>query len=201
MRFYPDVPRQRWTTLARDVLVLALLALFAWLAVAVHDAVDSLAVLGEGVEAAGTSVEDRFATAADAVADVPVVGGPVGDALRGAGEGTGGNVAEVGREGTDRVHRLADLLGAVTFLIPALLLLVGTLPERVGQIRRLTAASRVLHAEDEERTRLLAMRAAFSLPYGQLLRYSEDPFGDLAAGRHAALAAAAYDDAGIRPRR
>jgi hypothetical protein len=200
MRFYPDVPRQRWTTLARDVLVLALLALFAWLAVAVHDAVDSLAVLGEGVESAGTSVEERFATAADAVADDRDVGGPVGDALRGAGEGTGGNVAEAGREGADRVHRLADVLGAVTFLVPALLLLFGTLPQRVGQIRRLSAAARVLQAEDGERTRLIAMRAAFSLPYSQLLRHSEDPFGDLAAGRYAALAAAAYDDAGIRPR-
>ena len=44
------------------------------------------------------------------------------------------------------------------------------------------------------------MRAAFSLPYGQLLRYTPDPFGDLAAGRHEGLLAAALEDAGLAAR-
>ena len=200
MRFYPDVPGQRRATVARDVLVLALLALFAWLAMLVHDAVDGLAVLGEGVESAGTSVQEGFGTAAEAVDGTPVVGGTLADALRSAGEGTGGNVAEAGRTGEDRAHRLADIVGALTFLLPALLLLVQTVPQRVTQVRRLTAANRVLRAAGDDRERFLAMRAAFSLPYARLLRYTEDPFGDLAAGRYDALAAAAYDDAGLSPR-
>ena len=201
MRFYPDVPGQRRTTIARDALVLALLALFAWLAVLVHDAVDGLAVLGEGVRSAGTSVQEGFGTAAEAVDGTPVVGGTLADALRSAGEGTGGNVAEAGRAGEDRAHRLADIVGALTFVLPALLLLVQTVPQRVGQVRRLTAANRVFHAGGEERERFLAMRAAFSLPYARLLRCTDEPFRDLAAGRYDALAAAAYDDAGLRPRR
>jgi hypothetical protein len=45
---------------------------------------------------------------------------------------------------------------------------------------------------------ILAARAAYSLPYRELARYTRDPFGDLAAGRHAALLAALADDAGIR---
>jgi hypothetical protein len=45
------------------------------------------------------------------------------------------------------------------------------------------------------------MRAAFSLPYAQLLAYTRDPFGDLAAERYDALVAAALDDAGLRPLR
>ena len=42
------------------------------------------------------------------------------------------------------------------------------------------------------------MRAAFSLPFSQLLRYTKDPMGDLASGRYEALLAAVLDDAGLR---
>ena len=201
MRFYPELPAQRLATLARDLVVVGLLALFAWLAVQVHDTVAELAVLGRGVHEAGSAVEGGFERAAGAVEGAPVVGDDLADGLRRAGEGTGGNVAAAGREGEQRVHRLANLLGVATFLVPALLLALYALPARIEQIRRLTAAQRVLgESPGGERRRLLAMRAAFSLPYGQLLAYTRDPLGDLAAGRYDALVAAAFEDAGLRPR-
>jgi hypothetical protein len=171
-RLYPDVPSARARVIARDLLVLLLLALFAWLGLKVHDAVDRLAVLGEGVREVGENV--------------PLVGGPVED---------------LGRAGEDRVHRLANLLGLIVFGLPAVLVLVRFLPERVRQVRALTAASRVLAEPDSvERRRLIAMRAAFSLPYGQLLAYTRDPLGDLAAERYDALVRAALDDVGLRER-
>ena len=200
VRLYPDDRRRRISAVLADLAVVALLVLFAWLAVEVHDAVDRLAVLGEGVRTTGTAVQGGFESAADAVDDVPVVGGEVADGLRSAGEGTGGNVAELGRSGEDAVHRLANLLGVVTFLLPSLVLLATTLPRRIALVRRLTTAARVLAEDDApERRRLIAMRAAFSLPYGRLLEYTPDPFGDLAAGRYDPLVAAAFDDVGLRP--
>lgn len=202
MRFYPEVPSQRFATLARDAVVLALLVVFAWLGLKVHDAVDELAVLGEGVRDAGESVQGRFERAADAVEGAPVVGGEIADGLRQAGEGTGGSAAELGRDGEERVHRLANLLGVLTFAVPALLLLVQALPPRVAQVRRLSAAKRALRDVEAngERTRFVAMRAAFSLPYAELLRYTADPFGDLAAERYEPLVLAAYEQEGLRPR-
>jgi hypothetical protein len=171
VRLYPDVPRARARTALRDLLVLVLLGLFAWLGVQVHDAVDKLAVLGEGVRKVGENV--------------PLVGGPVED---------------LGRAGEERVHRLANLLGLIVFGLPAVLVLARFLPDRVRQARALTAASRVLvEPESVERKRLIAMRAAFSLPYGQLLAYTRDPLGDLAAERYDALVQAALDDVGLRP--
>jgi hypothetical protein len=200
MRFYPDIPSRRASTLAADLLTILALVLFGWIALEVHDAVDRLAVLGEGVNEAGSSIEDGFDTAADAVDGTPVVGGELADGLRDAGEGSGGNVADLGREGEDRTHRLADILGIVTFGLPALFLLLRTVPPRVAQMRRLTAAERVLvEGDSAEHRRLVAMRAAFALPYGQLLRYTQDPLGDLEAGRHDALVRAALEDAGLRP--
>jgi hypothetical protein len=200
MRIYPDIHRRRVNVAARDGIVVALLALFAWAAFAVHDAVDQLAVLGTGVREAGTSVEGAFDTAADNVEGAPLVGGTLGDALRGAGEGTGGNVADAGRAGENAVHRLADILALTTFVIPALLLLLRYVPMRVDLIRRLTAADKVLRLDaSPDRRQAVAMRAAFSLPYGQLLEFTPDPLGDLVAERYDPLIAAALDDAGLRP--
>jgi hypothetical protein len=197
MRLYPDIPSRRASTLVRDLLTAALLVLFAWIALKVHDAVDRLAVLGEGVNAAGSSVEDGFDAAADAVDGTPLVGDELADGLRGAGEGSGGNVADLGQAGEDRVHQLADILGLVTFFVPATLLLLRVVPARIAEMRRLTAAHQVL-VTGEASAQTLAMRAAFGLPYGQLLAYTPDPFGDLEAGRYDALVEAVLEDAGLR---
>jgi hypothetical protein len=199
VRFYPQLPGQRIGTISRDLLIVALLLLFALFGRAVHDAVDALAVLGEGVRTGGESVRSGFESAADAVDGTPIVGGDIADGLRDAGEASGGNVAELGQSGEDKVHHLANLLGFVTFAAPAALLLLWMIPPRIRQIRQLTAASRVLREPAGERRRLLAMRAAFGLPYSQLLRYTKDPIGDLAADRYEPLVEAVLEDAGLKP--
>jgi hypothetical protein len=198
MRFYPDAPAERAKAIFRDVFVVGLLVLLALLGLRVHDAVDKLAVIPHGVDSAGSAVQGGFRQAADKVGDVPLVGGDLAGGLRDAGNATGGNVSELGREGEGRVHDLANLLGAITFGIPALMLLATTVPARVEQVRSLTGASRVLRGADP---RLVAMRATFSLPYDDLLRHTRDPFGDLAAERYDALVAAALEDAGLHPLR
>jgi hypothetical protein len=198
---YPELRGPRARALTADVASIVLLLLFAWAGLKVHDAVDRLAVLGEGVQATGGVVQDGFDSAADAVDGTPVVGDDIADGLRSAGEGSGGEVVELGEEGEESAHDLANLLGLVTFALPAVLVLALWLPGRVDQVKRLRDASRVLgDQETTERRRLLAMRAAFSLPYGQLLAYTPDPIGDLASERYDALVAAALEDAGLRPR-
>ncbi len=199
MRLYPDLRGPRLDAMARDAATLLGLFLFAKIGLAVHDAVDKLAILGDGVESAGQAVSGGFERAADAVDGTPVVGDDVGDALRGAGEGSGGEVEELGRGGAGAAHDLADLLGLLFFLLPSALLLLWALPPRIAQARRLSAASRVLREPDSpERRELLAARAAFGLPYGTLLRYTEDPIGDLEAGRFDALVRAELEQAGLR---
>jgi len=185
--------------MARDAATLLGLFLFAKIGFAVHDAVDKLAILGDGVESAGQAVSGGFERAADAVDGTPVVGDDVGDALRGAGEGSGGEVEELGRGGAGAAHDLANLLGLLFFLLPSALLLLWALPPRVAQVRRLSAAARVLREPGSpERRELLAARAAFGLPYGTLLRYTKDPIGDLQDGRYDALVRAELEQAGLR---
>jgi hypothetical protein len=199
MRLYPDLPRQRRATLAGDAaLVLALLVL-AWLAMWVHDAVLELTSVGRGVQEAGRSVESGFESAAGAVDGVPLVGKQLSGALRDTSGDTAGQAVEAGRAGVQAAIDLANLLGWLAFLVPAGLLLSRVLPARVRQVRRLTDAARVLYLPDnDDHRRLLASRAAFGLPYGTLLRHTEDPLGDLREGRHDALVAAAFEDAGLK---
>jgi hypothetical protein len=200
MRLYPDTADDRGRAVAKDALVLLTLFVLAWLALKVHDAVDQLAVLGSGVRESGEAVETGFEQAGEAASGIPVVGGDVEEALRDAGSGTGGEVAQAGSDGEDKVHDLADLLGLLFFAIPASILLVATLPGRIRQFRELNATERLLDVTSEERRRLVAMRAAFGLPARELARHTKDPLGDLAEGRYDPLIAAAYDEAGLRRR-
>jgi hypothetical protein len=166
MRFYPDIPARRFRTLVRDALLLVLLLFLALLGLWVHDVIDKLAVLGEGVRKVGGAI--------------PFAGDPIED---------------LGRRGENDVHHFANVLGFLFFALPAVAVLVWYLPRRIQQVRALTAASRVLRGADP---RLVAMRAAFSLPYGQLVAYTRDPFGDLASEEYGPLVDAALEEVGLR---
>jgi len=200
VRFYPDTPHSRRAAILGDVLVLVLLLLLAWLGLKVHDAVAELAAVPRGVGDTGAALQRGFEDAGDAVGSVPAVGEPIGDALRDAGQSAGGRIRTTARSGEEDVDDLANLLGFLMFLLPAVAVLSRYLPERVESVRRLTAASQAIGtALTPERERSLAMRAAFGLPYERLVRFTPDPLGDLEAGRHDGLVAAALDDAGLRP--
>ena len=198
MKLYPEVPGRRTQAIAIDVATIAAVLLFAWLGTVVHDGVEEVTAVSTGVQEVGGSVEGAFQDAGEAVGGAPIVGGQVRDALEDAGRGTGGRAVEAGREGEESIRSLADLLGWLTFLVPAALLLSRTLPPRVAEVRKMSAAARVLGSGAGDG--VLAQRAAFGLPYGTLLRHTKDPLGDLEAGRHDALVAAALEDAGLRRR-
>ena len=199
MRLYPDIPAARRSAIVRDVVVLLLLVLFAWLGLKVHDSVQSLASVPRGVADSGGAIRDGFSSAGDAVGAAPVIGGSLRDALRNAGASTGGQITETGRAGVRDVNHLANVLGWLMFLLPALVLLAGFVPGRVRDVRRLTAAARAVGpALTPERRHSLAARAAYGLPYERLMPHTRDPLGDLEAGRYDGLVAAALEDAGVR---
>jgi hypothetical protein len=202
VRFYPDIAAPRAAAILSDLLILLLLVLLAWLGLKVHDAVADLASVPRSVSDGGSAIQHGFESAGDAVGDAPVVGEPLAGALRDAGAATGGTMTEAGRQGEEDVNNLADLLGALVFLLPAVVVLARYVPTRITAARRLTAASRAIGpvlTPDRERT--LAMRAAYGLPYERLVRYTRDPLADLEDGRYDRLVAAALDDAGLRPPR
>lgn len=216
MRLYPASPRRRAAAMAGDLAVVLLLCLFAWAGVKVHDGIAELAGLGRGIQDSGRglsatahdatgAVGGAFDTAGGAVQGIPLVGGQLSGALRSAGrsvtrpvtrasDAQAARLVAAGREEVRQTYRLARLMGWLTFVIPALLLLAVALPRRIAQVRRLTAAHRILPGAPPG---VLAARAAYGLPLRALSRHTPDPFGDLAAGRHAGLLAALAEDAGV----
>ena len=97
LTLYPDVPSARRSQILRDLLVVGLVILFVWVGVKVHDLVAALAVLGHGITETGNSVQGAFDSVGNAVSNVPIVGGALGGAFHGAGDGTGGNLADLGQ--------------------------------------------------------------------------------------------------------
>jgi hypothetical protein len=199
MTLYPDLPGPRARAISRDIAVLVLLAFFVWLGVRVHDAVASLQSVGTGVSQAGTSVQQGFASVASAVSDVPLVGGSLAHDLHAASGATGGRLVTLGQDGNAAIRHLATVLGLTTWGLPTLLLLALVGPPRAREVRRLRALRRAVAGPDAAaRRRLLAFRAVARAPAGALLAVSEDPVGDLLAGRTEALAAAALEAEGVR---
>ena len=199
MKLYPSTAGARVRTLTSDLLALLLIVLFGLLGLKVNDAVDELAVLGTGVKDAGSAVTDGFGAAGEAVSGAPVVGDDLDDALSEAGEATGAPVEEAGRDGEEAVHDLALLLGLVVFLLPTGVYLWQVAPRRIRQIRTLSEARRALSGDlTPARRQALAMRAAFGLPFGRLLRHTPDPIGDLVKDRYDPLLEALYEDAEVR---
>jgi hypothetical protein len=148
----------------------------------------------------GDNIQGGFQSVAGAVGGLPLIGDQLARALAGAGSGSGGEIAALGQQGIDTVNNLALVLGLVVFALPAVILLAFTLPRRIRQIRELTAAVQVLdEPDDPQRRQLLAMRAAFGLPYTTLVKYTKDPMGDLTSGNYDPLVAAALDEAGVDP--
>src|SRR3954453_6290209 len=217
MRLYPASSAGLARTLAGDLVVLLLLIVFAWMGVKVHNAIADLAGIGRGIQDSGRqiaattrdtagAIENPFNGAAGQVQGLPLVGGDLATALRNAprgatdpirstGDETGAKIVRLGVEQVRQTNRLAKLVGWLVFLLPSIVLLWKTVPARVRQVVGWTSASRLLAGAPEH---ILAARAAYSLPYGTLRRYTQDPFGDLAAGRHAALLEALADDAGVK---
>lgn len=182
-----------------DLAVLVALLVFAIAGLKVHDGIDSLKSVTAPVAEAGSTVRRSFRTAADSVSGVPIVGGQLASGLRAAGADTGGGAIAATRRADQAIDTAASLTGWFVFLLPTVVLLIRFLPGRLEQIRRLSSARRVLADPAAPASRqIVAERAAFSLPYGQLLRHTRQPLVDLEQGRLDPLIAAALEDAGLR---
>ena len=145
LTLYPDLPAQRRAQILRDVLALLLVVLFVWCGIKVHDLVAALAVLGEGVREAGHDRREADSPGvADAVGGIPLVGEALAGAFTCVGDGTGGNVADLGQSGVDAVYLLARTLGILTAALPIRVLLVAVVPRRVRTIREMSAAREVV---------------------------------------------------------
>lgn len=196
---YPDLPGPRARALTRDALTVALLILLAWAGLRAYHSVNQLTVVGTYGIQTGQAVRSGFDSVADAVSGAPLVGGALADAFHGAAGGAGGGITAAGATAYRSAHRLAVIIGLLVWAVPTVILVLALLPRRVAEIQRIRRLRSAVSGPGAlQRRRLLALRATLNLPDRVLFAYTDDPAGDLLAGRYEALAAAALEAEGLR---
>ena len=217
MHLYPASRVARTRTATRDLVVLALLILFAWAGMKVHDRILELTAVGREIQDSGRAIsattrntagaiDGAFASAGGAVDGLPLVGEQLAGALRGApadatsalrasGDEQGSKIVRLGVEQVRRTETAANWAGWLVFLLPSLVLLIWAVPYRTRQIAAMHTAQRTMSGAPEH---ILAASAAYSLDFKTLRRYTPDPFGYLAAGRYDKLVKALRREEGLR---
>ncbi|WAB83335.1 hypothetical protein OVN20_09705 [Microcella daejeonensis] len=198
MQLYSDYPRRRTAQIVADALALLIVVVAASSAVAVAAAIRALAQFGRDLEAAGGSFREGLSDAADQLGGVPIIGEGIRAPLD-AAAGAGGAVVDAGRGQQQLVESVAQVLGAVTLIVPLLLLAIVWLWPRVRFVRRAGRVRRMLAAGLGADT--LAARAVATAPLRRLTAVHPDPGSAYRQGDPRvirALAALELERAGIR---
>lgn len=204
MTIWSEVPRARLGEFLADVATLAWVGLWGYLGGNLYLFLANLAGTGRVIRDGGVNLESAGGQVSHALEGIPLIG-------PGAAETVGGAFSAAAEPlvtfGTD-LERLLLIIAALLALLVAAVALVPWLnrylPWRIGRLRRLRAAKRVVRrsptATDAGRIQeLLASRALHRLEYDELLEFSPDPFGDFLSGRYDRLAGAELSEVGLRP--
>lgn len=204
MTIWSELPRARLGEFLADMATLAWVGLWAYLGGNLYLFLANLAGTGRVIRDSGVNLESAGGQVSHALEGIPLIG-------PGAAETVGGAFSAAAEPlvtfGTD-LERLLLIIAALLALLVAAVALVPWLnrylPWRIGRLRRLRAAKRVVRraptATDAGRIQeLLASRALHRLEYDELLEFSPDPFGDFLSGRYDRLARAELSEVGLRP--
>lgn len=174
MIFYAQDGRRRAGQVLGDLLVLAWVAGWLWVARWLHDLVARLGAPGRTLEDAGTSLRDSLSDAGESVARIPVVGDEVRTPFDAAG-GAAGSVAAAGVQVQDVAARLALAVAVAVALGPVVVVLVAWLRARWSFARRAGAAARLVDSAAD--LDVFALRALATQPVTRLARVCDDPAG------------------------
>ncbi|CAN5585028.1 hypothetical protein BH23CHL7_BH23CHL7_16320 [soil metagenome] len=158
---------------------------------------------GRLVRTGGDSMVQGGRDLGDALADLPFVGQQLSDTAMDAFASVGLPLADFGTEVEQFIVAVAAAIALMLAVLTIGLWLNRYLPWRWSRVRRMRAAHRAIRtipdAGDPAIARALAMRAVSRLDYSTLLKYTPDPLGDWASGRHDRLARAELASIGLRP--
>jgi hypothetical protein len=205
LTMYPRHWSGRLWRLLLDLLVLLWTAGWAVAGWAVYQLVAGLQVVADAISRTGSTFNDWVHAFESAVpGGIPGLSGAMRSLAAVLRQSAGDPLIQRGMQAHDTIQHLAIGLGLFVALLPILTVTGLYLVWRGRDVRELTAAADFVRAAERsgrvrEANAVLAHRAVALLPFRQLMRASPDPIGDLAAGRHEALAAAMLSRAGARP--
>lgn len=187
------------TARALDVLAVAWVVLWLVAAVAlgsaawgVGDVTDAARQAASGTDQAGRAVEE--------LGDLPLVPDRVGE-LGGSIRESAASLDDRALDARSSIHRLAVALALAVFALATSPVWLVHLPLRARRARTARAVRAFLgrSAAPGRAQAWLAQRAVVHLPPERLMAITDDPAGDLAAGRHEVLARAEMARLGLSP--
>jgi hypothetical protein len=169
MKWYADRPGRLTRQLIADLLAVAWVAVWIWVATTAHDWVLELRAPGDGLVTAGGDIRDVFTNAAGKAKGVPLVGNDLAGAL-GNGTKAGETLIGVGNTQIGVVQDTAFWLAVALVAIPVLFLLITWLPLRLRYAFRAGTTAKLRDKPD-----LLALRALTGLKPRELAKFPGDP--------------------------
>jgi hypothetical protein len=203
LKLWSEVPSARAREIVADVATWAWVSLWVLIAVRIHDAIASFREAGRVLQAGGTNIQGAGVTLGDAFRGVPLVGEGIDDITTGAFETAGDPFIFVGAELESLLILIARLLALLVVGLMVIPWLSRYLPWRARRLATMRAAHRAIRRGPVDMStgamqQALATRALNRLSYPELLEYTDDPFGDFAAGHYDRLARAELASVGLR---
>lgn len=204
LTLWSEVPVARAVELAADSATLLWIAAWIMVSQRLYAVLAEFARAGRAIRQGGENLDMAAKQIGSALGSIPVIGHNVGDLVRSAIAFAARPFLAVGTDLERILLFIATLVSVLVLLLALTLWLIRYVPWRWKRLERLHTAARVMRAAPQISgsaiERLLASRALHRLSYGELLKYSPDPFGDWIAGRYGRLAQAELGSVGLRPR-
>ncbi|NYI79400.1 hypothetical protein [Nocardioides panzhihuensis] len=172
MKWYADTPTRRVAQLFADLLTVVWVVGWVLIGRFVHEMVSALALPGEKMDAAGTSLSERMLEAAGRVDDLPLVEDGIAAPFTGAAKAAD-QLAAAGEAQVEAVAGIAIGLAIAVVVVPVLMWMLVYVPLRWRFIRKATSTQRFLEAGTGGD--LLALRAMSTQPLHKLVKISDDP--------------------------
>ncbi|MDI1466393.1 hypothetical protein QEZ54_35990 [Catellatospora sp. KI3] len=161
MKLYAEKPWRFTRQIVADAAAIVWSAVWIWAAVTLYHLVQQLAVPGQKLESAGSSLAGDLASVQARAHGIPLVGdelsAPFGNAAKAAT-----TIAEAGRSQQAAIGDLATALAWLTAGLPVLIALALWLPLRLSWIRSASTAAKLRRYESG--SELLALRALATAP-------------------------------------
>lgn len=170
MRFYAERPGRVTLQVVADLLIVAWVGGWTWLALEVREQVLRLQSAGERLIEAGGDVSGTFTRAAGVAGRVPLVGDDLAGTL-GHGSRAGQAITAAGWSQVEAVAQLAWGVAVLIVVLAVVPVLTVWLAARVRYARAAAAAVAVRGSDPD----VLALRALVGLPSRRLLRVSAEP--------------------------
>ena len=206
VRLYPADPSR---ALGRAVIdALALGWIFVWLMAgrALYGVIMALEVIADGITRTGNTFNGVIHDFRNHIPDnVPFVTSSLRDLADALQHNSGDPIVRSGAQIHDQIHQFALVLAVLISVPPVAFMLFTYGRRRLLSILEMTAAQRFITVGGAGTSPLavdavLAHRAIATLSFRELMRASQDPVGDLAAGEYRGLASAMRRQQGLPAR-